>query len=102
MYLAIRLGALLHVAAAAECYSLAVARGVSPKLVYDLIAGAAGSSAQFKQVYPKMMDKDFESNTSLKIEHLSTAMEDLVGSLAPKLNVANYVKAIGQERSPAY
>ncbi|KAI3094242.1 hypothetical protein CBS147333_10010 [Penicillium roqueforti] len=55
MYLVQRLGAIIHVAAAAECYALTLAMGVAPELVYKLVAGAAGSSAQFNRYFPRMM-----------------------------------------------
>ncbi|KAF5004177.1 hypothetical protein FDECE_9315 [Fusarium decemcellulare] len=77
MFLTIRLARLIHVAAAAECYALAVAEGVSVDLVYELIAGAAGSSVQFAKVMPNMIQKDFAPNSELGIGTLGEALEDL-------------------------
>ncbi|KAF9887742.1 hypothetical protein FE257_009695 [Aspergillus nanangensis] len=59
MFLVLRLGAIIHVAAAAECYALTLAMGVAPELVYKLVAGAAGSSAQFNKYFPHMMRAEY-------------------------------------------
>lgn len=79
MYLVIQLGALIHATAAAENYSLALAKGVSIELVYSLISGAAGSSAQFNCLFPKMMAGDFSCGTSEFFGTLRKAIEDTVG-----------------------
>ena len=77
MYLAIQLGSLIHVAAAAECYGLARAEKVSPQLVYNLIAGAAGSSAQFNVYFPDMFRQDFKSKAA-GFDTLDKALRNLV------------------------
>lgn len=78
MLLCIRLASLIHVAAAAECYALAAAEGVSANLVYELIAGAAGSSAQFNTVMPRMVHGDFMPHSRLGLSRLTDALSDLV------------------------
>ncbi|KAL2114005.1 hypothetical protein VUR80DRAFT_1301 [Thermomyces stellatus] len=75
--LSMRLASLIHVTAAAECYALAAAEGVSPNLVYELIAGAAGSSAQFNKVMPRMIQGDFMPYPELGITSLDDALRDL-------------------------
>lgn len=78
MRLAISLGALIHVAAAAECYSLALAKGVSPQLVYNLIAGAAGSSHQFNERFLDMLARNFVAKPGANTISMQMASEDLV------------------------
>lgn len=78
MYLVIRLASLIHVAAAAECYGLTRAKGVSPQLVYDLIAGAAGSSSQFNLFFPSMISRDYKPNTTGAFNTLGGGVNDLV------------------------
>lgn len=78
MFLVIRLASLIHIAAAAECLSLAAASGVSTQLVYDLIAGAAGSSAQFRHGVPKMQKADFGVSGLQMGGSFSNAMKELV------------------------
>lgn len=78
MYLSIRLGSLIHIAAAAECCGLARAEGVSTQLVYDLIAGAAGSSAQFNLYFPDMFRESFTPRTATGEDTLANAITDLV------------------------
>lgn len=80
MYLAVRLSSLIHVAAVAECHALATTMGVSRQLVYDLISGAAGSSSQFNQVFPKMVQGDFSREQLSKYDpkSIGNAMIDLV------------------------
>ncbi|KAM0548784.1 hypothetical protein ACHAPJ_009780 [Fusarium lateritium] len=77
MHLTIRRASLIHVAAAAECFALAIAEGVSAQLVYELIAGAAGSSVQFAQVMPRMIQQDFELDPKLGVRTLSEELQDL-------------------------
>lgn len=79
--LSMRLASLIHVTAAAECYALAAAEGVSPNLVYELIAGAAGSSAQFNKVMPRMIQGDFMPYPELGITSLDDALRDLVSRI---------------------
>jgi 3-hydroxyisobutyrate dehydrogenase-like beta-hydroxyacid dehydrogenase len=77
MWLAIRLGALVHLVAAAEAFKLAVAKGVSTELIYSLISGAAGSSDQFNQKFPKMMNRDFSVTSDIN-STFPNVMKDLV------------------------
>ncbi|CAH0027731.1 unnamed protein product [Clonostachys rhizophaga] len=88
MWLAIRLGSLVHLVAAAEAFSLAVAKGVSTELIYSLISGAAGSSDQFNQEFPKMMKRDF-SITSNVNSTFTNVMKDLA-ILQKTMNKINY------------
>jgi 3-hydroxyisobutyrate dehydrogenase-like beta-hydroxyacid dehydrogenase len=78
MRLATSLGTLIHVAAAAECYSLALAKDVSAQLVYDLIAGAAGSSHQFNVRFLDMLAGNFEAKPGTDNLSLQSASNDLV------------------------
>ncbi|KAF2021191.1 hypothetical protein BU24DRAFT_470001 [Aaosphaeria arxii CBS 175.79] len=59
----IKYGTLVHLAATAECCRLAETVGLSPEVVYDLISGAAGSSAQFQDHFPSMAERAFTSDT---------------------------------------
>lgn len=77
MWLAIRLGSLVHLVAAAEAFSLAVAKGVSTELIYSLISGAAGSRDQFNQEFPKMMKRDFSIRSNVNFT-FTNVMKDLV------------------------
>ncbi|CAH0057710.1 unnamed protein product [Clonostachys solani] len=88
MWLAIRLGSLVHLVAAAEAFSLAIAKGVSTELIYNLISGAAGSSDQFNQEFPKMMKRDF-SITSNVNSTFTNVMKDLA-ILQKTMNKINY------------
>lgn len=78
MYLTMRLGSLIHLAAAAECFCLAQAKGVSAELLYQLIAGAAGSSHQFNVNFPKILRGEFKVNRSSSELCLHDAVRDLV------------------------
>lgn len=78
MYAVIQLASLIHIAAAAECYSLAIAKNVSVDLLYNLISGAAGSSAQFNNIFPKMIQQDFSCTSPEGHDTISHAMENLV------------------------
>lgn len=71
----------MHIAAAAECCGLAKAEGVSPQLVYDLIAGAAGSSAQFNLYFPDMFREEFTTRTKTGEDTLKNAIGDLVSDI---------------------
>ncbi|KAH8891188.1 hypothetical protein GQ53DRAFT_841600 [Thozetella sp. PMI_491] len=77
MYLVVRLGTLLHVAAAAECCGLAVAKKVSPQIVHEIIGGAAGSSAMFRTYFHDMMNKRFDGKALGEFGYISSAMRDL-------------------------
>lgn len=82
MFLVIRLASLIHIAAAAECLSLAVASGVSTELVYNLIAGAAGASAQFRHMFRAMQKGDFRLSELNGVRgSFSDAMKDLVSDV---------------------
>lgn len=81
----IQLGRLVHLAAAAECHALALAQGVDAQLVYDLIAGAAGSSAQFNRFFPDMLAGSYSSvrdDESTGRESLAAATDSLVGCIS--------------------
>ncbi|CAG9982158.1 unnamed protein product [Clonostachys byssicola] len=88
MWLAIRLGSLVHLVAAAEVFSLAVAKGVSTELIYSLISGAAGSSDQFNQEFPKMMKRDFSVTSNIN-STFTNVMKDLA-ILQKTMNKINY------------
>lgn len=78
MYLVVRLASLIHLAAAAECFSLAEAKGVSTKLVYELISGAAGSSEQFNQEFPRMQNNHFIRGPEAKSVSFKSVFDDMV------------------------
>ncbi|CRG92596.1 hypothetical protein PISL3812_09658 [Talaromyces islandicus] len=63
MSLTIRYGPIIHIAAAAESYALAVAMGIPPAFVYKLVAGAAGSSTQVNTKFPFMINRVFDIST---------------------------------------
>ncbi|KAK7216799.1 hypothetical protein V2G26_004802 [Clonostachys chloroleuca] len=88
MWLAIRLGSLVHLVAAAEAFSLAVAKGVSTELIYSLISGAAGSRDQFNQEFPKMMKRDFSIRSNVNFT-FTNVMKDLA-ILQKTMNRINY------------
>lgn len=79
LHLVIRMATLIHLAAAAECCSFAAAKGVSRDLVYELIAGAAGSSAQFNVYFPTMVKGVFAAKSATGLDSIGAAMRDLVG-----------------------
>nr|XP_036577806.1 ketose-bisphosphate aldolase class-II family protein [Colletotrichum truncatum]KAF6784901.1 ketose-bisphosphate aldolase class-II family protein [Colletotrichum truncatum] len=77
MYAVVRLASLVHIVATAECYSLARARGVSCQLVYDLIAGAAGSSTQFNHFYLDMLHQTTTEKSQSGLDTFGEALADL-------------------------
>ncbi|KAF6813080.1 ketose-bisphosphate aldolase class-ii-like protein [Colletotrichum sojae] len=78
MHLCIRLGSVIHLAAAAECYCLARTQGISIESVYQLIAGAAGSSHQFNVSFQHMARQDFKPKSESGFDTLQKAIPDLV------------------------
>ncbi|KAF6803216.1 ketose-bisphosphate aldolase class-ii-like protein [Colletotrichum musicola] len=77
IHICIRLGSLVHLAAAAECYGLARTQGTSIESVYRLIAGAAGSSHQFNVSFQDMARRDFKPKSESGFDTLQKAIADL-------------------------
>lgn len=85
MYLCIRLGSVIHLAAAAECYGLARTQGTSIESVYQLIAGAAGSSHQFNVSFQDMAHRDFKTKSESGFDTLQKAIAVLVSPTSPQI-----------------
>ncbi|KAF6811924.1 ketose-bisphosphate aldolase class-II family protein [Colletotrichum plurivorum] len=81
MHLCIRLGSVIHLAAAAECYGLARTQRRSMESVYQLIAGAAGLSHQFNVSFQEMARRDFKPKSESGFDTLQKALADLTGIL---------------------
>lgn len=78
MHSAIRLASLVCIAAAAECLSLGMAEHVSGQAIYNIIAGAAGSSEQFERYGPDILAQKFDIQDET-VDTYAHALDDFVG-----------------------
>jgi 3-hydroxyisobutyrate dehydrogenase len=57
----------VHIAAAAEAMALGARAGIDPKVIYEVIGNAAGSSWMFKDRVPRMMEGSPEVKSAVDI-----------------------------------
>ena len=57
----------VHIAAAAEAMALGVRAGADPRVLYDVISNAAGSSWMFQNRVPHMLDGDYTPLSAVEI-----------------------------------
>ena len=57
----------VHIAAAAEAMALGIKAGVDPRLLYDIVVGAAGNSWMFENRMPHVLDADETPRSAVDI-----------------------------------
>lgn len=92
----------IHMAAAAEAFTLGAKCGISPQILYDTVMKSAGASRAFESRGPKVINRDFSTSSTLSIQvkdtDISVRTAESAGAPAFLANVSRQLFRLAQQR----